>query len=42
MMQPSSIFFIYCMYNQNKKKLIVSHKLTIGEIFKLLNNINIL
>jgi hypothetical protein len=41
-MQPSSIFLIYCVYNQDKKKLIISHKLTIGEIFKLLNDINIL
>jgi hypothetical protein len=29
------------MCKQDKKKLIISHKLTIGEIFKLLNDINI-
>jgi hypothetical protein len=41
-MQLSSIFLIYCICNQDKKKLIISHKLTIGEILKLLNDINIL
>jgi hypothetical protein len=31
------------MCNQDqKKKLIISYKMTIGEIFKLLNDINIL
>jgi hypothetical protein len=39
-MQPSSIFLIYVQPRQ--KKLIISHKLTIGENFKLLNDINIL
>jgi hypothetical protein len=41
-MQPSSIFLIYCMCNQDKKHKIISHKLTIGEIFNLLHDINIL
>jgi hypothetical protein len=38
-MQPSLIFLIYVQPRQ--KKLIISHKLTIGENFKLLNDIKI-